>query len=104
MTPQELIDRVRQWRTANGVSLDGVLSDAYLAMLAEDVNEWLTEMGLTGPSSDAMALLYDGNLGLTPSREIAEALARDSNGNRFTLYKDTQAGRLVESADFLDAL
>src|SRR6185295_5113618 len=103
MTPQELIDRIANWRTANGVPPNGILSDAYLFELGQAVNGWLMDMSVTAANPAAVAIVYDGKVGGYEAKDLAEDLAERSGGSRYTIA-DTQAGKLLESADFRAAL
>ncbi len=108
---QRIIDFVKQWRAQHGLNQDITLTQAQLELFVRDLQAQLKEVsvlpsdpaGLRTFAPDAKPIPYTGKVGDLLSWQLAEAASKSSNGKLFFI-SDTDAGRLLNSENFMKAV
>ncbi len=95
-TVENIINFVENWRSNNGISSGGVLSETQTIQLATDLQAEVNKMSFDPPTSGSKIIPYNGYIGDTPAWKIAEG-ASNSNGGKLFYISDLEPGKLINT-------
>jgi Ca2+-binding RTX toxin-like protein len=103
MAIADIIKYVEEWRTKNTIAPGADLTPDQLIKLANDVQGQVKNLPFKAPVEGANIVPYNGNFGNAQAWKIAKG-ASESSGGSLCYISDIEAGQLLNSDRFKNAL